>query len=230
MPVRTQLDVGVVIRRTLATYRLQARLLLPLAFAFFLAEAVLAILLISASSSLLFVAIALQVVATVIYDGMVVRLVADLRANRRVSVGALFSALSEVAGPLILVGIVTGIGVAIGLLLLVLPGLYLLTIWSVAAPVVILEQPGVLASLARSRQLVAGNEWRVFGVIIAFFVILFGAINLLTLLGAAIGTVGAAAGEVIASTFAAPLAALASAVLYFELSDPTPTPPEAEDL
>ena len=63
-------------------------------------------------------------------------------------------------------GIVAGLGILVGLVLIVVPGLILLTLWSVAAPVVVLERPGGLRALGRSRELVRGNGWNVFGVIL----------------------------------------------------------------
>ena len=48
-------------------------------------------------------------------------------------------------GQLILVGIVAGIGIVIGFVLIIVPGLILITIWSVVAPVIVLEHPGGLS-------------------------------------------------------------------------------------
>ena len=48
------------------------------------------------------------------------------------------------------------------------PSVFLLTVWSVAAPVVVLERPRGLRALRRSRDLVRGNGWRVFAVIVVF--------------------------------------------------------------
>ena len=70
------------------------------------------------------------------------------------AVGQLLRAATPVIGQLILVGIVAGIGIVIGFVLIIVPGLILLTIWSVAAPVVVLERPGGLRALRRSRELV----------------------------------------------------------------------------
>ena len=79
-------------------------------------------------------------------------LVADVQNGRRdSSPGQLLRAATPVLGQLILVGIVAGIGIVIGFVLIIVPGLFLITIWSVAAPVVVLEHPGVLPALRRSR-------------------------------------------------------------------------------
>ena len=73
--------------------------------------------------------------------------------------------------PLIGAGILAGIGIVIGLLLLLVPGLILLTIWSVIAPVIVVEHSGVIDAFGRSRALVKGNGWQVFGVILVVFLI-----------------------------------------------------------
>ena len=57
----------------------------------------------------------------------------------------------------------------IGFILLIIPGLFLIVIWSVVAPVVVLERPGVFAAFGRSRELVRGNGWNVFAVIVLVF-------------------------------------------------------------
>jgi hypothetical protein len=101
--------------------------------------------------------------------------------------------------------------------LLILPGLFLLTIWSQVSPVVVLERPGVIPAFRRSQGLVRGNGWQVFGVIVVFFLILVVVSAILGAIGNAIGPVGSVIADVIASTFTAPLVALAATVLYFNL-------------
>ena len=149
---------------------------------------------------------------------MVVELVADVQDGRRdASPGQLLRAATPVLGQLILVGIVAGIGVVIGFILIIIPGLFLLTIWSVAAPVVVLERPGVFAALRRSRELVRGNGWQVFGVIAVLYILV--SVFSFVIEGAA-DSAGAGVGivvRVIVGVLTAPLVALASSVMYFEL-------------
>src|SRR5436190_13854730 len=98
---------------------------------------------------------------------MVVKLVQDLQSGRRDhSVGDLLRSVEPVLLRLMAVSILTALGVAIGFALLIIPGLILLVLWSVVAPVSVLERPGVFAAFGRSRQLVSGNGWAVFGVIV----------------------------------------------------------------
>lgn len=111
----------------------------------------------------------------------------------------------------------TIVGAAVGVLFFLIPALYLSTVWSVAIPVVVLESPGGLLALGRSRALVRGNGWRVFVVNLLLVI-------LLSVAGAAVGLLAysASAGlglvvTVVVGVLAAPISALAEAVLYFEL-------------
>ncbi|MEA2152923.1 MAG: hypothetical protein QOI18_1156, partial [Solirubrobacteraceae bacterium] len=170
-----RLDVGGVTRRVFDIYVDQAPVLLPASAVVFVITGIVTALLVAAAPALALLALLLSLVATTLFTGMVVELVSDIQDGRRDhSAGELLRAATPVLGQLILVGIVAGIGIVIGFLLIIVPGLILITIWSVAAPVVVLERPGVFAALGRSRELVRGNGWQVFGVIfVLFFLILF---------------------------------------------------------
>jgi uncharacterized membrane protein len=122
-----------------------------------------------------------------------------------------------VLGQLILVGIVAGVGIVIGFILIIVPGLILITIWSVAAPVVVLENPGVFASLRRSRELVRGNGWQVFGVIVVVYILVAIISFIIEAIADSAGSGVGIVVRVIVGVLTAPLAALASSVLYFEL-------------
>jgi hypothetical protein len=215
---RSQIDVGAIIRRTFQIYVDQASVLMPAAAVVFAISGVFGVLLIAASSGLAFIALIVSLLATTLFTGMVVELVADVQDGRRdASAGQLLRAVTPVLGQLILVGIVAGIGILIGFVLIVVPGLILATLWSVAAPVVVLERPGGLRALGRSRELVRGNGWNVFAVIL-LLVILVGVV------GSGIEVAADAAGtgvglvvRVVVGILTAPISALAAAVLYFDL-------------
>ena len=57
-------------------------------------------------------------------------------------------------GSLIVFAILSGIAVGIGFILLIIPGLYLMTIWSVGAPAIVAERRGALEAFGRSHDLV----------------------------------------------------------------------------
>ncbi len=157
-------------------------------------------------------------IATTLFTGMVVELVSDVQDGKRdATPGQLLKAATPVLGSLLLVAIVAGIGIVIGFILIIIPGLILLTVWSVAAPVVVLERPPGLGALRRSRELVRGSGWPVFGVIFVLGVsvaIVGGIIEIAAdSAGAGVGLVV----RVIIGVLTAPLSALAAAVLYFDL-------------
>jgi Uncharacterised protein family (UPF0259) len=214
-----RLDVGGVIRRVFDIYVEQAAVLLPASAVVFVISGIVSALLVAAAPGLAVIALLLSLIAGTLFTGMVVELVSDIQDGRRDhSPGALLRSATPVLGQLLLVGIVAGIGIVIGFFLIIVPGLILLTIWSVAAPVVVLERPrGVSAALGRSRELVRGNGWQVFGVIfVLFFLVLFVSSGIEIAADAA-GTAAGLVARVVVGVLTGPFSALAAAVLYFDL-------------
>src|SRR5215213_8544686 len=66
------------------------------------------------------------------------------------------------------------IAVCGAILLLVVPALYLATIWAVLLPVVLVERPDLFDAFGRSRQLVRGNGWKVLGIVLLLGLIFVG--------------------------------------------------------
>ncbi len=154
----------------------------------------------------------------VLYQGMVVELVQDVEDGRRDhSVGDLLRSVSPVFWPLLAVSILFGIGVGIGFVLLIIPGLILMVIWSVVAPVTVLERPGVFAAFGRSRELVRGNGWNVFGVIVLVFLAVVVVSIAAGLATSSLGSVGRALVQWAVNAALAPVTALSASVLYFAL-------------
>jgi hypothetical protein len=163
---------------------------------------------------------------------MVVELVQDVQDGRRDhSVSQLLRSVEPVFWPLVGVSILFGIAVAIGFVLLIVPGLVLLVIWSVVAPVTVLERPGVFAAFGRSRQIVRGNGWNVFGVIVMVFVIVFLISIAAGIAASGLGSAGRALVQWAVNSAIAPITALSASVLYFALqgasAEPTPSWAEA---
>lgn len=216
--MKTPINVGAVIDRVFAIYVDQASVLMPAAAVVFVLSGILTSVIEAAAPGLTLLAVLISLVATTLFTGMIVQLVSDLRdGHRDASVGQLLRSVTPVLGQLILVGIVVGLGVLIGFVLIIVPGLILLTLWSVSAPVVVLERPGGLKALGRSRELVRGNGWRVFGVVLVFFLLVLVVGTPLELLADALSTGAGIVVTVVVGVLTAPLSALAAAVLYFEL-------------
>lgn len=213
-----KLDIGSVFERVFAIYRDQFTLLIPAALLLFIPVAILNGLVLSAGGVLASLLVAaIGAVATYWYQGMVVTAAEDILDGRRDhTVGSLFGSTTEVIAPLFGAGLLAGIATGIGFLLLIVPGLYLLTIWAVIAPVIVLERAGVFESFGRSRQLVKGNGWQVFGVIaILFLASMVVGIFVRVLLGNSFALL--ALSDLIVHVLVVPVSGLAAAVMYFGL-------------
>jgi hypothetical protein len=160
-----------------------------------------------------------SIVAGVLYTGFVVNLVADVRRDGRrdMTAGQLVSATTPVILPLIGVGILAGIGIGIGLILLIVPGLILLTIWAVIAPAIVVERVGVFDSFGRSHQLVKGDAWSVFGAIVVAYLIVIGVGFIVAAIGASLSLVALTILLIVFGIVTAPIPALVSSILFFDL-------------
>lgn len=223
-----KLSVGDTLGESFSIYRDQAGVLLPIAFWLFLGVAILEGVL---GESLAVLAVALLTLALVfLYQGMVVGLVRDVQDGRRDnSVRELVSSVLPVLMPLIGAGLLTALGIVFGSLLLIVPGLYLLTIWAVTAPVIVVERRGVFDALGRSRQLVRGNGWPVFGAVVASVLIGILVAVALTSLAESISDdpIMDVVFYALSSTVTAPIEALVASVLYFRLLEIERSQPSA---
>lgn len=59
-------------------------------------------------------------------------------------------------------------GILLGYILLFIPALLLVTMWSVSAPSLVAEHTGVIGAFGRSRALTKGIRWPIFGAILLF--------------------------------------------------------------
>jgi len=152
--------------------------------------------------------------------------VRDGRADR--SVGETYRAVQPVLPAVIVAGILAGIGIGIGFILLIIPGLFLLTIWSMLIPVIVLERRRAGEAFTRSREVVRGNGWKVFGLVIIVFIslgIVSGVIR--ALFSPLPDFLDAWLGSLVAHSLTIPFAAAALTTAYFRLTAQTPVEPTA---
>jgi hypothetical protein len=160
----------------------------------------------------------IQLAGHALYTGFVVSLVQDVRAGRRDdTLGDLFSSAAPAIGALIVFGILFGIGVGIGLILLVVPGLILLTMWSVGAPAIVVERAGPIAAFGRSWRLVRGDAWAVFGALVVVLLIVIAIGVVLGVIATPIGDGATVVARIISNVITAPIFALAVSVMFFDL-------------
>jgi len=216
----TKLDTAAVFEKIFEVYREQFAVFVQAALIVFVPIALVQALAVSTDSIFLaLVGGVLSFVGSFWFQGVVVEAVRDIQDGRRdLSVGDLFRSVQSVLGMLMLAGILAGLGITVGLVLLIVPGLILLTLWAVVIPVVVIERPGVIASFGRSSELVKGNAWRVFGVIVVLFLVLFLLNALLgAILSASDSFVGALITNIVSGVLIAPITGIAAAVVYLAL-------------
>lgn len=223
-----RIAVGDVIGETFSIYGQNFGALIGSALVVFVVVGLLAGILQAAGGLILILlAAAIRMAGHALYVGFVVKLIEDTRDGKRdFGVGDLFSAAAPFILPLIGFGILFGIGVTIGFILLIVPGLILITFWSVGAPAIVVEGIGPIDAFGRSWQLVRGNAWPVFGVLLVVLLIVIGIGIVLGALATPIGDGEASTwiASIISTTITAPIFAIAVTVLYFELAGPTAPP------
>jgi hypothetical protein len=185
------LSVGRVIRDVIAVYRRHWAFLVPVAIVVLLpqalADAFLDGLRVEGVRSAKEVAILAAVPLTVavnlfgqaLYTGITAAAVVEWRSGNHVaSVGALVRSL-PIRG-LIVLDVLISVGAAIGFALLVVPGLVFLAYVAISPALMKFEHLGVKAALERSVELVRGQFWRVFAILIAAIALTEGGFQAIT--------------------------------------------------
>ena len=232
-PAGNRVDVGRVISETFSMYGQHFFVLVLSALAVFVVFGTVAGILETGDSIILsLLGSAVRLVGHALYIGFVVKLVEDVRDGRRdQSVGDLFSAAAPSIGALIGFGILWAIGVTIGLVLLIVPGLILITIWSVGAPAIVAEKAGVIEAFGRSRQLVKGDGWSVFAALLLMLIIVFLIGIVLGVIATPISDGATVVASIISSAITAPLFALVVTIIFFDLggrsTETAPATPQA---
>lgn len=75
--------------------------------------------------------------------------------------------------PMIAIGLISGIGVGIGAMLLIVPGIILWLVWAVVTPVYVQEKVGIFEAFGRSAALTSGARWRIFLTMLIMLVLLW---------------------------------------------------------
>ena len=208
-------------------YKTFAKHLLAIAFVIYVIAAIIAAILSLAGTFGALLGSLVTIIAAYLLQATLVKAVQDVRDGRvDMSIGETIAAarpyLWSVAGASILAGIAIGIG----LILVIVPGLILATIWAVIVPVIVIERTGALASFGRSRELVRGRAWHVFATLVLVYIIL---IVVDIVLGAIFSflphVLGSGLSQVISGTIVAPFLAIVVTLVYYRLVGSSQTPP-----
>ena len=126
---------------------------------------------------------------------------------------------------ILLASIVAGLLIAIGFVLLIVPGIFVLVSLAVVWEALIIEGIGPMESIKRSWRLVSGERWRVFGaglLVIVLMVIFVGVVSavIALILASGLGVSGGMTGylvQQVASLLTIPLTAALGTVIYLDL-------------
>lgn len=119
-------------------------------------------------------ALVLTVIVSAASQAATVIAVSQVHLDRPASVSDSFSRVKgEIAG-VIGMSMLIGLGVAAGFVALIVPGIILAMMWSLAVPVKILENKGATDAMTRSADLTKGDRGRIFVIWLLFVVLSFG--------------------------------------------------------
>jgi hypothetical protein len=150
-----------------------------------------------------------------------VRDVRDGRADR--SVGETYRAVQPRLPAVISAGVLAAIGIGIGFILLIVPGLFLLTIWSMIVPVIVIEGRAAGESFSRSRAVVSGKGWTIFALIIITFLLVGISSAVIRLIFAPLPNfLDNWIGALVAHSLTIPFAAATLTTAYFQLTASAP--------
>ncbi len=200
-------------------YTTHARHLLAIAFAVYVVAAVIeAVLGLLGVVGLLLAAI-VGVVASFLLQAALVKAVDDVRDGRvDMSLAETLRAARPAVGRVAGASILASLAIVVGLILLIVPGLYLITIWCLIAPVLVLEGATIGSSFGRSRELVRGYGWQVFVTIVLVYIILIVAnLVIAILLSWLPGVLANGISELVSGTLVAPFLAVVVTLAYFRL-------------
>jgi hypothetical protein len=192
---------------------------LLIAFVIYVAAGIIAALLGLAGGIGLFLGWIVSVVAAFLVQAALVKAVQDVRDGQvDLNLGETVRAVLPFLGTVIIASILAGIGIAIGFVLIIVPGLILLTFWSLIVPSIVVGGEGVFGSFRKSWRTVRGYAWHVFGTYVLVFLILIVfdiviGLILLFLPGAARNAIS----SIVSGTLVAPFLALVVTLVYYRL-------------
>jgi hypothetical protein len=200
-------------------YKTFARHLLAIAFVIYLIAAIITALLGLAGRIGFVLGLIVLIVASFVLQATLVKAVQDVRDGRvDLSIGETVSAVTPSLPAVALASILASIAIWIGLWLIIVPGLFLITIWAVIVPVIVIERSPALASFERSRQLVRGRGWHVFATLVLVYVIMFVVAAVLSVIFSALPfALDNGLSSIISGTLVSPFIALVVTLVYYRL-------------
>jgi glycerophosphoryl diester phosphodiesterase family protein len=225
-------DIGAVLREAWALYKRFFARFVVVAAAVFLVLGLVDALISSVGDddglALVFwgvVGVVISIIGYFWLQGTLVEAVRDVRDGRAdVPVSELFRRTRPRLPALIVAGLLAGIAIGVGLILLIVPGLFLLTHWFLITPVIVLEGRSAGESFGRSWELVRGHAWQAFGLIALTIVIVILAAIVVAIIAAILlaplpDVLGDWISNLVVNSLTAPFVALAWTLAYYRLAE-----------
>jgi hypothetical protein len=142
------------------------------------------------------VSIIIPLVGMSLVSALIIRLAYDAKIGNPMRPGAYFSSAIAVIIPLVICTIVVSIAAGIAMIALIVPGLWVLAVWSCVTPAIVIENAG-FGSFGRSAQLTKEYRWPCLGamlvvILIAYipFFILLGLFGAFAFAGGGVSSLG----------------------------------------
>ena len=202
-----------------ALYRRFAGHFLLISFVIYLITAILVALLSLAGVVGAILGVIISLAATYVLQASLIKAVQDVRDGQvDLDLTQTVQAALPFLLPVIGASILAAIGITIGLILLIVPGLVLLTFWCLIVPFIVLGGSGVFESFGNSWRTVRGYAWRVFGTYVLVFLLLIAFSIILSLILLVLPQSWRSfVDNVVAGTLIAPFLALVATLIYYRL-------------
>lgn len=167
-----------------------------------------------------FIGLIFSLFAVFLLQAALVKAVQDVRDGRAdLDLGQTVLAALPFVGAVALASILASIAIGIGLLLIIVPGLILLTFWSLIVPWIVIGGAGAMESFGRSWRTVRGYGWRVFGTyVLVFLILIVGEIVLSTILLALPYGWRSFISTIVVDSLVAPFIATVVTLVYYRLT------------
>jgi hypothetical protein len=217
------MTIGGVLAEGLAIYRrLAGRSILVAGVIFLVVSLADAFAVSSGTASARLVSLALGLIGGLLVQGALVEIVRDLHESRPVArVPEYYARTRGRLGTLVGASIMYGLGVLLGFLAFIVPGLIAIARWSLVVPLVMIERLGWREAFRRSSELVRGQTGRVLAlIVIANVLTSVATLAVRALFGATSTFWSVWIGGTVAGALVVPFEAHVLTALYYRLTEP----------
>ena len=163
-------------------------------------------------------------IANAITTGITIKFTSDRLEKGQATLQTAFNLTLTKILPLLAVSIITGVSIALGFIVFVVPGVILAVMFSLVYPVIMLEGTSIMGSLSRSQALVRKRWLKTFALLLVVSIIV-GIINgISVVITLPFGVVGPLIASILTALIT-PIFAIATTLYYYSMRARTLPPP-----